>query len=222
MGSAADLPLVAALEEELSPKREHLLRCAYQVLAERGSRQMSLQRVADRAGVSKGILLYYFGTKENLVLATLRWVLARVARRIFSAVRNARSAEEKIRATIDAIFVGPKANRDFYLVYTDLLASAARQHRFQELSSTFRSIVDAVYGQVILEGVQEGAFHVRDVQEAAAVMRAVVDGLFLQWLQEPDPERTYAQTRERCKHAVFTYLRGGQVPVEESTRGPAR
>ncbi len=215
MGS---LPL-AALEEELSPKRERLLRCTYQVLAEGGLRQLSLQRVADRAGVSKGILLYYFGTKENLVLATLRWVLARVARRIFSAVRRARSAEEKIRATIDAIFVDPKANRDFYLVYTDLLSSAARQHRFQELSSTFRGIVDAVYGQIIAEGVGEGAFRVRDVQEAAAVMRALVDGLFLQWLQEPDPEATYAQTRERCKHALFTYLRGGEglgTPVHPS------
>jgi len=199
---------VAALEAQLSPKQEHLLRCTYQVLAEGGLRGLSLQRVADRAQVSKGILLYYFGTKENLVLATLRWVLARVARRIYAAVRRARTPEEKIQATIDAIFVDPKANRDFYLVYTDLLSSAARQHRFQELSATFRGIVDAVYGQIIEEGVRAGAFRVRDVQEAAAVMRALVDGLFLQWLQEPDPEATHAQTRERCKHALFTYLRG--------------
>jgi len=199
---------VAALEAEFPPKQEHLLRCTYQVLAESGLRHLSLQRVASRAGVSKGILLYYFGSKENLVLATLRWVLARVARRIFSAIRRARTAQEKIQATIDAIFVDPQANRDFYLVYTDLLSSAARQHRFQELSATFRGIVDAVYGQIIQEGVQEGAFRVRDVQEAAAVMRALVDGLFLQWLQEPDPAATHAQTRERCKHALFTYLRG--------------
>lgn len=204
---------MTALEEELSPKREHLLRCTYQVLADGGLHYLSLQKVANRAGVSKGILLYYFGTKENLVLATLRWVLARVARRIYAAVRKARSAEEKIQATIDAIFVDPKANRDFYLVYTDLLSSAARQHRFQELSSTFRGIVDAVYGQIIEEGVREGAFRVREVQEAAAVMRALVDGLFLQWLQEPDPDATYAQTRERCKHAVFTYLRRGEAPT---------
>lgn len=201
-------PQVAALGAGFSPKQEHLLRSTYQVLAEGGLQQLSLHRVASRAGVSKGILLYYFGSKENLVLATLRWVLARVARRIYAAVRRARTAEEKIQATIDAIFVDPQANRDFYLVYTDLLSSAARQHRFQELSATFRSIVDAVYGQIIQEGIQEGAFRVRDVQEAAAVTRALVDGLFLQWLQEPDPVATHAQTRERCKHALFTYLRG--------------
>ncbi|GBD30247.1 HTH-type transcriptional regulator BetI [bacterium HR32] len=205
---------MTALEEDLSPKQQHLLRCTYQVLAEGGLRHLSLQRVADRAEVSKGILLYYFGTKEKLVLATLRWVLARVARRIHAAVQRARTAEEKVHATVDAIFVDPKANRDFYLVYMDLLASAARQHTFQELSATFRDIVDAAYGQIIGEGVREGAFRVRDVQEAAAVMRALVDGLFLQWLQEPDPGATHRQVRERCKHAIFTYLRGGEGPED--------
>ncbi len=201
-------PHVTALEEALSPKQAELLRCTYQVLAEHGLRQMTLRRVAERAGVNKGLLLYYFGNKENLVLSAMRWVLARVGRRILSAVSQAGGAEEKIRATIDAIFVDPKANRDFYLVYLDLVTTAARQHRFQELSTTFRNIVDAVYAYIIEEGVREGAFRVQDVQEAASVVRALVDGLFLQWLHEPDLEATHALVRERCKQAVFSYLRG--------------
>ncbi len=199
-------PHVAALEEALSPRQTELLRCTYQVLAEHGLRQMTLRRVAERAGINKGLLLYYFGNKENLILSTMRWVLARVGRRILSAVSQAGRPEDKVRATIDAIFVDPKANRDFYLVYLDLVTTAARQHRFQELSATFRNIVDAVYAHIIEEGVREGAFRVRDVREAASVVRALVDGLFLQWLHEPDLEATHALVRERCKQAIFSYL----------------
>jgi len=208
-GSAAIRPHVAALEESLSPKQTQLLRSTYQVLAECGLKQMTLRRVAERAGVNKGLLLYYFGTKEDLILSTMRWVLARVGHRIQAAVSQAGSAEDKVRATIDAIFVDPRANRDFYLVYLDLVGTAARQRRFQELSATFRNIVDAVYAHIIEEGVREGAFRVRDVQEAASVVRAVVDGFFLQWLHEPDLEATHPVVRERCKQAIFTYLKAG-------------
>lgn len=204
----APAPGAAGLEEPRTARHAHLLRHTYRVLVEQGLRQLSLQRVADRAGVSKGILLYYFGTKENLILAAMRWVLARVARRIHTAVHRAPTAEEKVAAMIDAIFVDPKANRDFYLVFLDLLGAAARQDRFDELSTTFRSIVDAAYAHIIEEGVRAGVFRAPEVAEAASVVRAIVDGLFLQWLQEPDWEARHALTRERCRQAVLGYLRG--------------
>ncbi|MDR7555858.1 MAG: TetR/AcrR family transcriptional regulator [Armatimonadota bacterium] len=196
------------LDEPRSARHAHLLRHTYRVLVEQGLRRLSLQRVADRAGVSKGILLYYFGTKENLVLATMRWVLARVARRIHTAVHRAPTAEAKVAAMVDAIFVDPRANRDFYLVFLDLLGAAARHDRFDELSATFRGIVDAAYAHIIEEGLREGVFQVPDVAAAASVVRAIVDGLFLQWLQEPDWEARHASTRERCLQAVLGYLRG--------------
>jgi AcrR family transcriptional regulator len=68
--------------EALAPKQARLIRSAYKVMGEKGLRHLSLQDVADEAGVSKAILPYYFESKENLILLTMRWVLARVAGRI--------------------------------------------------------------------------------------------------------------------------------------------
>ncbi len=65
--------------EALGPKEAHLIRSAYKVMGEKGLSHLSLQDVADEAGVSKAILPYYFESKENLILLTMRWVLARVA-----------------------------------------------------------------------------------------------------------------------------------------------
>ncbi len=203
---------VLPLEEQVHSKKQmHLLRSTYRVLAEKGLKELSLQHVADQAGVSKGILLYYFGSKENLILAAMRWVLGRVAERIRTAVFEAESADEKVTAMLDAIFIDPKANRDFYLVFLDLLSTAARLDRFDEISATFRTTVNAVYAHIIEHGIEQGTFTITNAHEAAAVVRGIIDGLFLQWLQEADRDATHARTRETCKRAVLAYLRSGRA-----------
>ena len=200
----------SAAEPELAPKQIEILRSMYRTMGQKGVTQLALQDVAEHAGVSKALLLYHFGTKENLILATMRWVLNRVAERIRTAIARVETAEAKLETMIDAIFVGPEQNREFYLTYTDLLGYAARIDSFGAVNSTFRDTVNQMYGDVIALGVREGAFRVDAVPAAAAVMRALIDGLFLQWLQERDWHGTHGAYRELCKRSLRAYLRGEQ------------
>jgi AcrR family transcriptional regulator len=196
------------LREELPPKQVRLIRTTYRLIGTKGVHRTTLQGVADAAGVSKAVIVYYFKTKENLVLTTMRWVLSQVAARVGADIENADTPEEKVEATIDAIFVDPRRNRDFYLAYTDLIAHAARNHRFNELNLVFRSIVDAQYADVIRAGIGN-SFAVDDADEAAMVMRAIIDGLFLQWLEEPEWQELHAAYKAVCSRAVLAYLRTG-------------
>lgn len=195
------------LQQRFPPKQVHIIRVAYQEISEKGAHRVSLQQIADRAGVSKGVILYYFNTKENLILRTMQWVLSRTSERIKQAVATARSAEEQVIAMIDVIFLGPDANRRFYLTYVDLLDYAARVDEFGKLNATFHAIVNGAYAEVIERGVEEGEFRVADVAEAATIVRAIVDGLFLQWLQETDWRGLHARYQEMCQMAVLTFLR---------------
>src|SRR5215216_7488287 len=144
--------------EALAPKQARLIRSAYKVMGEKGLRHLSLQDVADEAGVSKAILPYYFESKENLTLLTMRWVLARVAQRIREAIDGVETAEAKITAMLDAIFVSPESNRRFYLVFFDFLGYAARNDRFADVSATFHDICNGLYAEVIRVGQEEGVF----------------------------------------------------------------
>lgn len=196
----------ALLAEELSPPQAHLLRHAYHLIGERGVHQVALEDIAERAGVSKGLLLYYFKTKENLVLSTMRWALSATAERIREAMAAAHSPEAKVLAMIEAIWIGPETNRGFYLTYIDLAAQAARNETFTALSATFHSIVDALYADAVREGVAAGAFAVDEVDEAATVVRAIIDGLFLQWMQDRAWQRRHEAYKDVCKRAVLAYL----------------
>ena len=50
-----------------------MLAAAAQLIAERGFSETRIADVADRVGASPALVIYYFGTKDSLLTAALRW-----------------------------------------------------------------------------------------------------------------------------------------------------
>lgn len=65
--------------EDAEVVRARVERAATRLFALRGSRAVSLQAIADAVGMSKQAVLYHYGSKENLRVAVLARVVARVA-----------------------------------------------------------------------------------------------------------------------------------------------
>jgi TetR/AcrR family transcriptional regulator, fatty acid metabolism regulator protein len=194
-------PLVQVGEQ--TAKQEELLRLAYRLMATKGMHRMTLQDVADAAGMSKANVVYHYKTKEDLVLRAMQWVLERVTVRIVDATSSATGRDAKIRAMIDAIFVDPQRNRNFYIVYAELIAHSSRNGRFAELNDWFREIVTGQYADVIGSTTRRSK---KAVAEAAMVVRALIDGLFLQWLEEPDWEARHSEYKNLCVRSIITFL----------------
>ena len=203
MVSRASEPAVTSSSDAPSARQEEVLRVAYRLMATKGMHRMTLQDVADAAGMSKANVVYHYGTKENLVLTTMQWVLERVAARVVDATSSAVGRDEKIRAMIDAIFLDPQRNRDFYLVYAELIAHSSRNGRFAELNRWFREIVTGQYASVIGSANGRSA---ADTAEAAMVVRALIDGLFLQWLEEPDWQTRHAAYKDLTTRSIIAFL----------------
>lgn len=186
-------------------RRSELVRAAYRVMARDGVHRVPLDQVARAAGVSKGLVLYHFETKDNLVLAALEWVLGATAERIRRAVRAA-DPGAAVSAVIDAVWVGPEANRDFFRFYLDGVEHQTRSDGFSELGETGRTIINGLYQEVLEDAGAAGVLSVADTPMAAETMRALIEGTFLQWLQTTDWRRSHAEYRERCRAAVLSML----------------
>jgi AcrR family transcriptional regulator len=197
------VPVPPSLPEAPSTKQEEVLRVAYRLMAAKGMHRMTLQDVADAAGMSKANVVYHHKTKEDLVLTAMQWVLERVAARVVEATSSAVGREEKIRAMIDAIFLDPQRNRDFYIVYAELIAHSSRNGRFAALNGWFREIVTGQYAAVI--GSTNGRSK-KAVAESAMVVRALIDGLFLQWLEESDWEAKHSAYKDLCVRSILAFL----------------
>jgi TetR/AcrR family transcriptional regulator, fatty acid metabolism regulator protein len=194
-------------DETLSPRALGLVRSAYRVITRQGSHRLSLQDVADEAGVSKGMVLYYFKSKENLFLTTMRWALERTEARIRERIAGVDDPRQVISVLIDAIFISPEQNRNFYLLYIDLIEHAARVPSFSQVSSMASRIINGQFEEVIRDGAARGGFAVADPAAAAAAMRALIDGTFLAWLQRDDWQASHGRYKSLC-HASLLRLLG--------------
>jgi AcrR family transcriptional regulator len=56
-------------------RRAQIIKAAYDTAAARGLEGLTVRRVATRAGVSTGLVLFHFSAKEQLVIALLDWLL---------------------------------------------------------------------------------------------------------------------------------------------------
>ena len=67
------MPGTKAAEAE---RRAQIIAAAYAVAARRGLQAVTVREVAKKAGVSVGLVIFHFRTKDRVVLALLDWVVA--------------------------------------------------------------------------------------------------------------------------------------------------
>ncbi|MGH8947449.1 MAG: TetR/AcrR family transcriptional regulator [Acidimicrobiia bacterium] len=187
-------------------RRAELNRVAYKVMARDGVHRVPLQQISNEAGVSKGLLIYHFQTKDGLVLATLEWVLEATEARIRDHLVESDDPVTAISKVVDAVWVGPEANRDFFRFYLDGVEHEARSPEFDEFADRARSIMNTFYREVIVAGIDAGVLDVEDSTVAAIQMRGVIEGMFLQWLQTSDWRTNHQEYRDYCRRALLRAL----------------
>lgn len=190
---------------DLGPREEEIVRSAYRVITGKGGHRLSLQDIADEAGISKGLILYHFKRKDLLFATTMRWALLGTARRIRAQIATVEDPGQALTALVSAVFVGPQQNRDFTLLYLDLIEHGARVESFSEVSQVSREIINGLYVEIIGWGVETGVYRVTDVAIAASQMRALIEGTMLLWLQD-DWQRSHARYRDDCEAGLRRLL----------------
>src|SRR5438105_4644343 len=65
----------------VNARREQIVEAAVAVIAEQGLHNLSLSEIETRAGMSRGQLTYYFGTKEAILLAVFDHLLELLCKR---------------------------------------------------------------------------------------------------------------------------------------------
>jgi AcrR family transcriptional regulator len=84
-------------------RREQLVAVTLELVAEHGRKALSLQRIADAAGLSKAAVLYYFRTKDAVLAAAYESVRAELVTHVAAAVEAAPSAVAGIEAYLDTL-----------------------------------------------------------------------------------------------------------------------
>jgi len=85
-------------------RRRQLIEAAIQAIHQHGYDDVTMARIAARAGLSPGIIAHYFGSKQELLEATMRSLLTELWRLVVAGLSRAQAPLERIEAVVAALF----------------------------------------------------------------------------------------------------------------------
>jgi AcrR family transcriptional regulator len=156
-------------------------------VAERGIAGSTFDVVAREAGVSRGLLHYYFGTKERLLVEVVRRECDLRKRRLEAAIEDADTADQVLDALVQSFqeFLG--AGPTAALMHYEMLTLAQRNAEIAgELTALARSTRTHL-ADTLRAKRDVGALELRAEPEAVALfLFALADGLTVRSLSEPE------------------------------------
>ena len=170
-----------------------ILDVTLQLLATRGVHGTSLDAVAEAAGVAKSSVLWHFGSKEELLLRVAEHVFEQVARGPVRQILELPTIAERDEATwrffSETLHERPELRRlILYLIFESGEGRPELRERLQQLYRGIRELYEDGLRGVVADAEQR--------RRIAIISVATFDGLFLQWLLDPDSVDLDALHRE--------------------------
>src|SRR5712691_5598979 len=180
-------------------RREQIVRATIRCLARDGYSGLTMKKVARLAGVSPGILHYYFADKRAILVAALETVATDLDRRVAAAqARSGRDPRARLRALIHACLQSSVDACEVWIVFVEFWSEMMHD---AGLYGRMRRLI----GRPVAEAIRAGRFRRVRPTEAAAVILGLLDGVSLQLTF--DPRAFSVATAARfCEDALHRYL----------------
>lgn len=191
--------------DKVELRKVQILRAALNAVAEIGYDLVTLQDIADHAGTSKGVISYYFENKNDVLSQLLEWITERIHKAELRAFERGGTFRELLKNIVDSIFSSAEENRLFYKVYLDFLARATRNERYQQINAMFYDHCLVVSNKLITVGQAEGLVMGHTAHDVFVVLRSLIDGCMIQWLQTGD-DGLHSPYKDICFRAMLAYL----------------
>jgi AcrR family transcriptional regulator len=183
-------------------RREELLRVGLELFSTRAYDEIAVEEIAERAGVSRGLLYHYFRTKRDFYVAVSRAAAAEVA--TLTAPDPSLQPDEQLQTGIDA-----------FLVY-------AHEHPHGFLTAYRGSLAgDAQVRAIVEQGRQRQAARILNIVAGAGdptpLLRLAVHG----WIAlAQDITARWLQERDLRREAVCELLTNGLIAMARAARAP--
>jgi AcrR family transcriptional regulator len=167
-------------------RRAAIVRATIRCLARDGYTGLTMKRVAAEAGLTPGILHYYFRDKRAILGRAASTVMADLDRRVATEARGVRDPRGRLRALLRACLRVATESPDLWIVLIELWGEALRDRELARLNRRAYARARRFLAASVARGTAAGAFRRVAPDEAAAVILALVDGLSLQLTFDPD------------------------------------
>lgn len=163
-------------------RRRDLIEAAYQTFLEHGFNGMTMARIGERAGMSHGIVNYYFKSKDELVSAVVRKANTLIMQDTARRLRAAQTPRERVSAVIAGNFPADLFTRDIARAWVSYYA-ALGQHRELDRMQT---VVDVRLTRNLMHALRQ-LVDAKRAKIIADYIAVLIDGYWLRHTKSHDP-----------------------------------
>ena len=182
-------------------RRKQLIDATIRAIGRYGYASTTLTHVAGEAGLSPGIVNFYFKSKDQLLLATLEQIVEEYSAFWSAALGKGKVAPAAgLEAMIDADFHPSVCNPEKIQIWYAFWAEAGNNPAYQGLVQRLETDYIQQTVELCSRVITEGGYGI-DARTVAVGLNAMIDGLWFDCLMEPK-----AFNRSDAKRVCRSYL----------------
>jgi len=163
-------------------RRNQLTRAAYKVVSRKGYYNFTVRDIAKEAGLSTGLVHYYFKNKDDLLVSVLRVMNENLRSYLAKALEQIEDPKEKIIIFMDEAFHLVEREKEYFHVLIDFWTQINHNERIRKANIKLYQSYRAECAKIIQEGIGKNVFNNVDVQYTATMIVAFVQGLIIQYI----------------------------------------
>ena len=187
-------------------RKEQIVRATVECITKHGYHNFSMQDVARTAGVSKGIIHYYFLNKDELMMCVLDKVAGDIERVLGEEMSSISDPWRRLEIFIEVCFDIVRNTKEYYQVNMDFWTQINQKEEIRKVIAAHYAKFREAAARVIQDGVDKNAFRKVDASAYASFVIAVIDGLSLQWLFD-GKVFAYAQMSKKASSLILNGLK---------------
>ncbi len=170
----------------LNLRRSQLTKAAYQVVSKKGYYNFTIKDIANEAGLSTGLVHYYFKDKQDLLLTLLKEINSNVRHLLDMEIRESSDPREKLDIFITQAFNIVEREQSYFYVlldfWTQLNHNERMRNAIRKLYESYRSVCSGI----LSEGVEAGYFKEdMDIHYTATMIVSMIQGTIIQYVIDP-------------------------------------
>ncbi len=168
-------------------RRDALVRATISEIAVSGAADITVARIAKRAGMSPALAHHYFGSKNNMLLAAMRHVLFVFAAEVRGALVMADTPRERLTAIVRACFAPSNFRDEVVAAWLNFYVQAQREGQTRRLLHIYHARLrsNLMYALRPLSD---------DPERLAEGIGAMIDGLYVRQALRRDNLTSAAST----------------------------
>lgn len=183
-------------------RRQQLIDATIESVAQKGLQATTINSISKNAGMSSGIISHYFGGKQGLIEATVRYLLSNLKDDLISKVDEKTTPTQRLMFIVESNFALVQQRKDTTRTWLSFWAQSMHDkelHRLQNVNSKrLQSNLTVSFKQLM---------PLAQANLAAELTAAMIDGLWVRAVLSQSDENQFKHSESLAKNYVHSLIK---------------